>query len=135
MSCKLTYNGQRFNNQEALDNYIKQNPPKGVKTQSILDFNANRAIHVNKLSNIFDPQTLYEVTQAVAGMTSNVIDAATTKPQHKGLSRLQVAKLEGKQKIFQSVYILFGDKLFQTIYEISTGIRSFNTSNLNILEN
>lgn len=135
MSCKLTYNGQRFNNQEALDNYIKQNPPKGVKTQSIIDFNANRAIHVNKLSNIFDPQTLYEVTQAVAGMTTNVIDAATTKPQHKGLSRLQVAKLEGKQKIFQSVYILFGDKLFQTIYEISTGIRSFNTSNLNILEN
>ena len=135
MSCKLTYNGQRFNNQEALDNYIKQNPPKGVKTQSILDFNANRAVHVNKLSVIFDPQTLYEVTQAVAGMTTNVIDAATTKPQHKGLSRLQVAKLEGKQKLFQSVYILFGDKLFQTIYEISTGIRSFNTSNLNILEN
>ena len=137
MSCKPTHEGQRFDNTNQIKDHIKQLPlseQKRIMSSDTLDFIQKRAIYQNQLLEIFDPQTVLEISQSVSNLTTFVIDSLHSG-QYSSMSRDKVIKTVGKDAIFQGVFNSLSNSLFTLLKEISIEERPLNNKNLKVIKN
>jgi len=137
MSCKPTHEGQRFDNTNQIKDHIKQLPlseQKRIMSSDTLDFIQKRAIYQNQLLEIFDPQTVLEISQSVSNLTTFVIDSLHNGP-YSNMSRDKVIKTVGKDAIFQGVFNSLSNSLFTILKELSIEEIPLNNKNLRIIKN
>ena len=137
MSCKLTYDGQRFDDKKQITQHINELPIKNkrkITSSSTLDFIQKRSIYQDQLLAIFDPQTLLEVSQSVGNLATHIIDIASNRPEYSKSSRENVIKSIGNDAIFQGIFINLSNTFFNILTDISLLKKPLNNKNIKIIK-
>ena len=138
MSCKLTYNGKRFDTTEQLKEYVKTLPlseQKRINSSDNLEFINARSKYQDELLEKFDPQTLLEISQSIGSRVSFIIDALCAKNTYKGMNRDTAIRAMGKDKIFQGTFQAMGNSFFNILYDISSFKRTLDSKTIKIIKN